>query len=60
MGDRKLGHWIDNGEYVTTAYDSLHIYTCSICDADITIDGYDSFCPNCGAEMVFVDTSNTN
>lgn len=51
MEDRITGYWIDNGEYVTTSYDSLHIYTCSMCKEDITIDEHDSYCPNCGAKM---------
>lgn len=47
----KHGRWIDTGEYVTTAYGHLDIYKCSACNAEVTIDDHDSFCPNCGADM---------
>lgn len=50
---RNKGKWIDEGYYVTTAYGTLNIYRCSNCNRDITIDGYDSFCPNCGAKMEY-------
>ena len=45
------GRWIDNGDYVTTAYGSLDVNVCSNCNAEVTIDHYDSYCPNCGAKM---------
>nr|DAE29752.1 MAG TPA: DNA-directed RNA polymerase [virus sp. ctyMK1] len=45
------GKWIDEGGYLTTAYGSLHSYTCSECGADVIIESYDNFCPNCGAKM---------
>ncbi len=46
------GHWIDKGYYVTTAYGSIPVMTCSVCNAEITIDNsYDDYCPNCGAKM---------
>lgn len=45
------GHWIDNGAYVTTAYGSLPVKTCSHCFADVTLDDYEDFCPNCGTIM---------
>lgn len=48
---RPSGQWIDIGAYVTTAYGSLDVYKCSNCNVEITIDDYDSFCPNCGAKM---------
>lgn len=48
---KEQGKWKDNGDYVITAYSSLPIYECLNCHADITIDEYDSYCPNCGAEM---------
>lgn len=47
--ERKHGHWIDEGEYVTTAYGTLPIHRCSNCNSEITIDEHDSFCPECGA-----------
>ena len=46
------GRWIDNGDYVTTAYGSLDVNVCSNCNAEVTIDHYDSYCPNCGAKMM--------
>ena len=45
------GRWINEGVYVTTAYGSLDVYRCSACNSEITIDNYDSYCPNCGAKM---------
>lgn len=51
MENREVGYWVDNDDYLTTSYDTLHIYTCSICKADVTIEEYDSFCHNCGAKM---------
>ncbi len=46
------GHWIDKGYYVTTADGSIPVMTCSVCNAEITIDNfYDDYCPNCGAKM---------
>ena len=45
------GEWINEGVYVTTAYGSLDVYRCSVCDREITIDDFDSYCPNCGADM---------
>ena len=45
------GRWINEGVYVTTAYGSLDVYRCSVCDREITIDDFDSYCPNCGARM---------
>lgn len=45
------GRWINEGVYVTTAYGSLDVYSCSVCGSEITIDGFDSYCPNCGAKM---------
>lgn len=47
----KRGKWIDEGGYLTTAYGSLHSYTCSECGAGIIIENYDNFCQNCGAKM---------
>ena len=49
--ERPKGRWVDEGEYVTTAYGSLDVKRCSHCDREITIDDFDSYCPNCGAEM---------
>jgi len=43
--------WIETGNYITTAYSSIDIYQCSNCECDIAVDGYDDFCPNCGAKM---------
>ena len=48
---KKNGYWIRTGNYVTTAYGSLECMECSNCGAEVTIDEYDSFCPNCGVEM---------
>ena len=48
----RRGRWIDNGDYVTTAYGSLDVNVCSNCNAEVTIDHYDSYCPNCGAKMM--------
>lgn len=48
----KRGQWIDRGDYVTTAYGSLDIKVCSNCNAEVTIDQHDHFCPNCGAKMM--------
>ena len=45
------GRWIDRGDYVTTAYGSLDLKICSECNAEVTLDGYDYYCPNCGAKM---------
>ena len=46
------GRWIDKGAYVTTAYGSLDVYTCSNCNMEITIDNFcNNYCPNCGAKM---------
>lgn len=45
------GRWLRTGDYVTTAYGSLNICECSVCEASVTIDDYDSFCPSCGAKM---------
>lgn len=45
------GRWVNEGVYVTTAYGSLDVYKCSICNEEITIDGFDSYCPHCGAKM---------
>lgn len=46
------GHWIDKGHYITTAYSSIPVMTCSVCKAEVTInDFYDSYCPNCGTKM---------
>lgn len=45
------GRWIDRGDYVTTAYGSLDIKVCSNCNAEVTIDQYDDYCPNCNAKM---------
>lgn len=47
----ECGEWIDEGYYTTTAYGTLYSYTCSNCNADVIIEDYDSFCPNCGADM---------
>lgn len=47
----KHGHWIETGDYITTAYGSIFTYRCSECKAEIVIDEYDSYCPNCGAKM---------
>lgn len=46
-----LEKWIVTGECVTTASGSLDVYQCPNCSAYITIDKFDSYCPNCGAEM---------
>lgn len=45
------GHWIDNGDYVTTAYGCLSVCECSNCHTDVTLGEHDDFCPNCGAKM---------
>ena len=45
------GKWIDHGDYITTAYGSLDLKICSICNAEVTLDGYDYYCANCGAKM---------
>lgn len=45
------GRWIDHGDYITTAYGSLDLKVCSECNAEVTLDGYDYYCPNCGAKM---------
>ena len=45
------GRWIDHGDYITTAYGSLDLKICSICNAEVTLDGYDYYCANCGAKM---------
>ncbi len=45
------GRWINRGDYVTTAYGSLDIKVCSVCNAEVTIDHYDDYCPHCGAMM---------
>lgn len=45
------GRWIDRGDYVTTAYGSLDLKICSECNAEVTLDGYDYYCPNCGCKM---------
>lgn len=47
----KRGKWIETGDYITTAYGSVFTYRCSECKAEIIIDEYDSYCPNCGAKM---------
>lgn len=52
---KKQGTWKDNGDYVTTAYGSLYVYECLNCHANVVIDDYDSYCPNCGAEMTSID-----
>ena len=45
------GRWIYRGDYVTTADGSLDIKVCSVCNAEVTIDHYDDYCPHCGAMM---------
>ena len=45
------GRWIDRGDYVTTAYGSLPVNMCSECHMDVTLEDFDSYCPNCGARM---------
>lgn len=45
------GRWIDRGDYITTAYGSLDMKVCSNCNAEVTLDGYDYYFPNCGAKM---------
>lgn len=45
------GRWVDRGDYVITAYGSLPVKMCSECYMDVTIDDFDSYCPNCGAKM---------
>lgn len=45
------GRWIDRGDYVTTAYGSLPVNRCSECHMDVTLEDFDSYCPNCGARM---------
>lgn len=47
----RRGRWIDRGDYITTAYGSLDLKICSNCNAEVTLDGYDYFCPNCGSKM---------
>lgn len=47
----RYGKWIETGDYITTAYGSVFTYRCSECKAEIIIDEYDSYCPNCGAKM---------
>lgn len=49
--DKEECYWINRGDYVTTAYGHLDIKECSNCHAQITIDEYDNYCPNCGKEM---------
>lgn len=53
LGYRKVvrGRWINNGDYVTTAYGNLDVYECSNCNAEVTINEHDNFCPSCGAQM---------
>jgi len=53
MVEERHGKWINHGDYVTTAYGSLDVCECSLCHADVTIDEYDSYCPNCGAKMEY-------
>ena len=48
---RQVGHWIDFGDYVTTAYGSLSVKTCSECHGEIVLDEYDNYCPCCGSMM---------
>ena len=45
------GRWIDRGDYVTTAYGRLPVKMCSECHMDVTLEDFDSYCPNCGAKM---------
>lgn len=45
------GRWIDRGDYVTTSYGSLPVNMCSECHMDVTLEDFDSYCPNCGARM---------
>ena len=45
------GRWIDRGDYITTAYGRLDLKICSNCNAEVTLDGYDDYRPNCGAKM---------
>lgn len=45
------GHWIDEGDYITTAYGSIKVRRCSVCEREITIDDWDDYCPCCGAKM---------
>ena len=45
------GRWIDRGDYVTTAYGSLPVKMCSECHMDVTLEDFDSYCPNCGCKM---------
>lgn len=45
------GEWIDEGDYLATAYGKLDARTCSACKCVITIDDYDNYCPACGARM---------
>ena len=47
----RRGKWIDRGDYITTAYGSLDLKVCSYCNAEVTLDDYDDYCPNCGAKM---------
>lgn len=48
---RAHGKWINEGTYITTAYGSIQVLRCSNCELEITVDDYDNFCPNCGADM---------
>ena len=45
------GEWIDEGDYLTTAYGKFDVCTCSACKSVITINDYDNYCPACGADM---------
>ena len=45
--ERPKGRWIGEGSYTVTA----HVCRCTNCNREITVDDFDDYCPNCGADM---------
>lgn len=51
LADKPTGKWV-NREKCQVDEDAYEVATCSECGAEITIEyPYDSYCPNCGADM---------
>lgn len=42
---------VETGEYITTAYGSMHFYKCTVCGYDEILND-DNFCPHCGRKVI--------
>lgn len=45
----KHGLWLYSGRYLTSAYEDMYYFTCSICGEDSLDEG--EYCSHCGAVM---------